>query len=266
MRADLLLLEKGLAPSRSAAARLIERGAVRWRQATKPWQTPRKAGEDLPPGCELQVTDDAELRWASRAGLKLEGALSALNLAVQDLTVLDVGQSTGGFTDVLLAQGARHVVGVDVGHGQLVPRLRADPRVAVYEGINARSLQPEHIASHLPPNGFDLIVGDLSFISQTLVWPALLPLMGSNAHLLMLVKPPFELQAQHIGKGGLVKPGAPVHEIEPRLRGVAQSLGLQVLAWLPSPILGGDGNAEYFILMQPEAAHPSRAVRAEVST
>ncbi len=266
MRADLLLLEKGLAPSRSAAARLIERGAVRWRHAARPWQTPRKAGEELPPNCELQVTDDAELRWASRAGLKLEGALSALKITLQGLTVLDVGQSTGGFTDVLLGRGAHRVVGVDVGHGQLLPRLRDDPRVAVYEGVNARSLLPEHLAAHLPAAGFDLIVGDLSFISQTLVWPALVPLMASQARLLMLVKPPFELQAQHIGKGGLVKPDAPVHEIEPRLRGAAHALGLQVLAWLPSPILGGDGNAEHFILMQRAAAHPSGSRRTEVST
>lgn len=251
MRADLLLLEKGLAPSRSAAARLIERGAVRWRQALQPWQTTRKAGEDLPLGCELELTDDAELRWASRAGLKLQAALLALELPVQGMTVLDVGQSTGGFTDVLLAQGAHRVVGVDVGHGRLLPRLRSDPRVVVYEGLNARHLQAQQLGPHLPAGGFDLIVGDLSFISQTLVWPALVPLLSRNGRLLMLVKPPFELQPQHIGKGGIVKADAPVHEIEPRLRGQAQALGLRVLAWLDSPIPGGDGNTEHFICLQP---------------
>jgi len=264
MRADLLLLEKGLAPSRSAAARLIERGAVRWRQASRAWQTPRKAGEDLPAGCELQVTDDAELRWASRAGLKLEGALAALQMDVQGVTALDVGQSTGGFTDVLLAQGALRVVGVDVGHGQLLPRLRADPRVVAFEGVNAKSLRAAQLGDHLPPHGFDLIVGDVSFISQTLVWPALVPLMAPNSHLIMLVKPPFEMQAKHIGKGGLVKAGAPVHEVELRLRGVANTLGLTVSAWLPSAITGGDGNAEYFIVLQAAAANTSRTNRTKI--
>ncbi|MFM8928755.1 MAG: TlyA family RNA methyltransferase [Betaproteobacteria bacterium] len=254
MRADLLLLEKGLAPSRSAAARLIERGAVRWRQALQPWQTTRKAGEDLPAGCELELTDDAELRWASRAGLKLEGALDALGLSPEGTTALDVGQSTGGFTDVLLARGAIRVVGVDVGHGQLSPRLRQDPRVAAHEGLNARELTKASLGADLPHKGFDLIVGDLSFISQTLVWPALVPLLAPQGHLLMLVKPQFELQPQHIGKGGLVKPDAPVDEIEHRLRTMAQSLSLQVQAWIHSPITGGDGNREHFILMRHASA------------
>ena len=254
MRADLLLVDQGLAPSRSAAARLIERGAVRWRSANRPWQTPRKAGEELPAGCELQLTDAAELRWASRAGLKLEGALDALGLEVQGAMALDVGQSTGGFTDVLLARGACRVVGVDVGHGQLLPRLREDSRVSAHEGLNARELSRALLAADCPESGFDLIVGDLSFISQTLVWPALAALLAAQGNILMLVKPQFELQPQHIGKGGLVKANAPVHEIEPRLRSSARSLGLKVEAWLPSPITGGDGNAEHFILMRHAAA------------
>lgn len=260
MRADLLLMEMGLAPSRSAAARLIERGSVRWRPPQTPfglrsggdqgWQSPRKAGDDLPAGCELQITDNAELRWASRAGLKLEGALDALSLSAANVTALDVGQSTGGFTDVLLARGAVRVVGVDVGHGQLSERLRQDPRVTALEGLNARGLTPQSLGSDLPPEGFELIVGDLSFISQTLVWPALVPLLAQQGNLLMLVKPQFELQPQHIGKGGLVKPDAPVEDIEHRLRAVAQSLSLEVQAWINSPITGGDGNREYFILMR----------------
>lgn len=250
MRADLLLLEKGLAPSRSAAARLIDRGAVRWRTPSLDWQTPRKAGDDLPPGCELQLIDGAEVRWASRAGLKLEGVLDALGLTVQGLTALDVGQSTGGFTDVLLARGARRVVGVDVGHGQLVTRLRQDPRVAVYEGVNARALARTELGADCPKAGFDLIVGDLSFISQTLVWPALVPLLAPQGLMLMLVKPQFELQPEHIGKGGLVKANAPVEDIQPRMRATARSLSLQVTAWLESPITGGDGNTEHFIALR----------------
>ena len=139
MRADLLLVQQGLAPSRSAAQRLIERGAVRW-LGPKGWTVPKKAGEDLPGGCAFELTDDAELRWASRGGLKLEGALRDAGLDLTGVTALDVGQSTGGFTDVLLAAGAARVVGVDVGHGQLHPRLAADPRVRALEGVNAREL------------------------------------------------------------------------------------------------------------------------------
>lgn len=268
MRADQLLVEQGLAPTRSAAQRLIEGGAVRWRapgSGDAGWRAPRKAGETLPLGSEIEVTDRAELRWASRAGLKLEGALKAWSALdgladahrpqLDGITALDIGQSTGGFTDVLLHAGAARVVGVDVGRGQLVPRLRQDPRVSVHEGLNARELTREPLGTDCPSAGFELIVGDLSFISQTLVWPALVPLLHRMGNLLMLVKPQFELQPQHIGKGGLVKPTAPVHEIEPRLRALAQQLSLQVLAWMPSPITGGDGNNEHFILMR-HAATP----------
>jgi 23S rRNA (cytidine1920-2'-O)/16S rRNA (cytidine1409-2'-O)-methyltransferase len=196
------------------------------------------------------LIDAAEVRWASRAGVKLEGALDALSLNVQNMTAMDVGQSTGGFTDVLLARGARRVVGVDVGHGQLVTRLRQDPRVTVYEGVNARSLSRAELGGDCPDQGFDLIVGDLSFISQTLVWPALVPLLAPQGLLLMLVKPQFELQPEHIGKGGLVKASAPVQDIQPRMRAMAQSLNLQVTAWLQSPITGGDGNTEHFIALR----------------
>ncbi len=250
MRADLMLVERGLATTRSAAQRLIAQGAVRWRSARFPdWACPRKSGDELPEGCELQVTDDAELRWASRAGLKLEGALAALALDVSGLVALDVGQSTGGFTDVLLARGASRVVGVDVGHGQLAPRLRADPRVLALEGLNARELSRCSLGTACPSEGFDLIVGDLSFISQTLVWPALVPLLRGSGRMLMLVKPQFELQPQYIGKNGLVKNTSSHALVEERLRLAASQLHLNVLAWIDSPIAGGDGNREFFTLL-----------------
>ncbi|MEW6703364.1 MAG: TlyA family RNA methyltransferase [Pseudomonadota bacterium] len=243
MRADQLLVSQGLAPSRSAAQRLIERGAVRWR-GPKGWQVPRKAGDELPEGCEIEVTDDAELRWASRGGLKLEGALRHTGIAVEGRLCLDVGQSTGGFTDVLLARGAKHVVGVDVGHGQLVPRLRGEPRVTPIEGVNARHLD----AAQLPFARYGLVVGDLSFISLTLVLPALAPLLEGD--LLMLAKPQFELQPEHIGKGGLVKDVAAYGLVEQRLRSACAAQGLQVKDWFESPIAGGDGNTEFFVWAQ----------------
>ena len=200
MRADQLLVQRGLAPTRSAAQRLIAQGAVRWRGPAG-WAVPRKAGEELPEGCELQVTDDAELRFVSRGGLKLEGALAHCRIDVSGMSCLDVGQGTGGFTDALLHGGVKLVVGLDVGHGQLHERLRQDPRVMALEGLNARHLE----AAALPVASFDLIVGDLSFISLTLVLPALAPLLGKpRGELLLLVKPQFELQPADIGRGGIV--------------------------------------------------------------
>ncbi len=247
MRADQLLVQRGLAPSRSAAQRLIAQGAVRWR-APAGWAVPRKAGDELPEACELEIADDAELRWVSRGGLKLEGALAHTGLMVEGRHCLDVGQSTGGFTDVLLARGAASVTGIDVGHGQLHPRLRGDVRVTALEGLNARALQDVV----LPRARYDLIVGDLSFISLTLVLPALAPRLAPGGELLLLVKPQFELQPADIGKGGIVRDPAAYARVEQRLREACAACGLQVSDWFASPIAGGDGNREFFIRARPE--------------
>ncbi|RYF81082.1 MAG: TlyA family RNA methyltransferase [Comamonadaceae bacterium] len=252
MRADQLLVERGLAASRSQAVRLIA-GGLRWRaQAAQPWRTVAKNGEELPEGAELDLVDGAEARYVSRGGLKLEGALAATGVAVAGRTCLDVGQSTGGFTDCLLQQGAAHVVGVDVGHGQLHARLASDARVTAIERCNARALDASHLCEALPfangaPVGFDLIVGDLSFISLTLVLPALAPLLQPQGDLLMLVKPQFELQPGQVGKGGIVRDVSLYAHIETRVRDAAVACGLLVQHWLPSPITGGDGNREFFI-------------------
>ena len=242
MRADQLLVQRGLAPSRSAAQRLIAQGAVRWRGPAG-WAAPRKAGDELPEGCELQVADDAELRWVSRGGLKLEGALAHCALDVSGKTCLDVGQSTGGFTEVLLARGAAKVVGIDVGHGQLHAKLRGDPRVTALEGVNARHLD----AAALPLSSFELIVGDLSFISLTLVLPALAPLLAEGGELLMLAKPQFELQPADIGRGGIVRDAAAYTRVEQRIRAACAECALDVVDWFASPIRGGDGNNEFFV-------------------
>ena len=246
MRADQLLVQQGLAPTRSAAQRLIAQGAVRW-LGPKGWSVPRKAGDELPEGCEIALTDDAELRWASRGGLKLEGALKEAGLNLAGQTALDVGQSTGGFTEVLLAAGCLRGVGVDVGHGQLHPRLAGHTQVVAFEGLNARELTPASLGLYWPEGGFGFITGDLSFISLSLVLPALSALLAQGGTLLMLVKPQFELQRADIGKGGLVKDPAAFARVEARIREACEACGLTVQAWRPSPITGGQGNQEFFV-------------------
>lgn len=238
MRADQRLLQLGLAPTRSAAQRLIAAHAVRW-LGPRGWVGLRKAGEDLPVDAQLQVTDDAETRWVSRGGLKLDAALSVTGLAVAGRRCLDVGQGSGGFTEVLLARGAAEVLGVDVGHGQIHHRLRTDPRVRVFEGLNARELDASTLGR------FDVVVGDVSFISMTLVLPAIASVLEGD--LLMLVKPQFELQPADIGKGGLVKDAASYPKVEQRIRAACESANLDVIDYLPSAIDGGDGNREFFV-------------------
>ncbi len=245
MRADQLVLQRGLAPTRSAAQRLIATGAVRWLSPAG-WAVPHKAGEDLPDDARLEVTDDAELRFVSRGGLKLEGALQRLGIDVAGMTCLDIGQSTGGFTDVLLQHGAKHVVGVDVGHGQLHPRLTADARVTALEGVNARHLEP----GQLPFPRFDLVVGDLSFISLALVLPALVPL--AEGALLLLVKPQFELQPVDIGPGGKVRNASAYGHVEKKLRKACAGHGLDVLDWFDSATPGSEGTREFFLHAAPQ--------------
>jgi 23S rRNA (cytidine1920-2'-O)/16S rRNA (cytidine1409-2'-O)-methyltransferase len=251
VRADQLLVERGLAASRSQAQRLIAAG-VRWR-AGADWKPVAKNGDELPASAELELLDAAEARFVSRGGLKLEGALVQTGLDVRGLRALDVGQSTGGFTDCLLQRGAAQVVGVDVGSGQLNPRLRGDPRVIAVEHCNARELTAQRLreAGAEPP--FDLIVGDLSFISQTLVWPALVPLLSAGGHGLMLVKPQFELQPEHIGKGGLVKDAASYALVRERITSALRGLGLELRDYFDSPIAGGDGNREFFVFIRKPA-------------
>jgi 23S rRNA (cytidine1920-2'-O)/16S rRNA (cytidine1409-2'-O)-methyltransferase len=202
MRADQLLVERGLAASRSQAVRLIA-GGMRWRDAG---------------------TSDA---WRS-------------------VVKNNVGQSTGGFTDCLLQRGATKVVGVDVGHGQLHAKLREDERVVAIEGVNARALSPDDLEEE-GESRFDLIVGDLSFISLTLVLPAVVEFLADDGRLLLLVKPQFELQPGQVGKGGIVRDETMYAVVEKRLRDACEALDLRVLQWFDSPIAGGDGNREFFI-------------------
>ena len=282
MRIDQLLVARGLASTRSQAQRLIADG-VQWQKvglAGEEWRTVVKNGDEVPEDAPIQLLDDSEARYVSRGGLKLEAALKKVGLSVTGLACLDVGQSTGGFTDCLLQHGAASVVGVDVGSAQLHPSLREDPRVLCIEKVNARALvatdliaayaystgaegqfnaenegddedgtgdeDEEVLASEFAPE-FDLIVADLSFISQTLVLPAVVPFLKAGGTLLTLVKPQFELQPGQVGKGGIVKDDAMYPLVEQRLRDACAALDLTVSDWFDSPIDGGDGNREFFI-------------------
>jgi 23S rRNA (cytidine1920-2'-O)/16S rRNA (cytidine1409-2'-O)-methyltransferase len=242
LRADQLLVERGLAPSRTVAQRLIEAGRVSWSGGPI-----AKVSLVLPENAELTVVDDETDRFVSRGGIKLAGALAHTKLDVRGRHCLDVGQSTGGFTDCLLQAGAASVVGVDVGHDQLHPKLRDDPRVTCIENVNARELQKSAVATRL----FDLIVADLSFISLTLVLPQLPALLAEDGDMLLLVKPQFEVGPEHVGKGGIVRDASLYPQVEAKLRQAAESAGLRVVAYFDSPITGTDGNRELFIWTQP---------------
>lgn len=264
MRIDQLLVLRGLATTRSQAQRLIADG-VEWLQG-EAWKRIAKNGDDVPENADVRLLDDSEARYVSRGGLKLEAALKQTGLSVEGLACLDIGQSTGGFTDCLLQHGARMVVGVDVGSAQLHPQLREDGRVLCVEKVNARSLSatdleaacvnytgaggqfdPEELGDEPLNLEFDVVVGDLSFISQTLVLPAVVPFLKPGGTLLTLVKPQFELQPGQVGKGGIVKDDAMYAIVEQRLREACAELELTVTAWFDSPIEGGDGNREFFI-------------------
>lgn len=251
---------RGLAPTRSAAQRLIAGGALRW-LGPKGWTVVRKTGEDLPEDSQVEVTDDAELRFVSRGGLKLDSALTHCQLDVTGMRCLDVGQGTGGFTDVLLQRGAARVVGIEVGHGQLHPRLAADERVSCFEGVNARDVAGSAFAEQHPEASFEFITGDLSFISLTLVIPTLSRYLAPGGHLLLLVKPQFELQPEHIGKGGIVKNKSSFADVETRVRSACRALPFKVHAYFQSAITGTGhgntaGNTEFFIWARPLAQTP----------
>ena len=245
LRADALLVQRGLAASRTQAQRLIGEGRV-----LVDGKAIAKPSLELPADANLTVVEDESDRYVSRGGLKLAGALAHTGLAVTGRICLDIGQSTGGFTDCLLQAGATQVVGVDVGHGQLHAKLKNDGRVSALEGINCRALSAADLGDAMPTGGFDLIVGDVSFISMTLVLPQLPALLAADGDLLLLIKPQFEVGPHHIGKGGIVRDPTLYREVEGRFLEIAKKLGLTAKAWLDSPITGGDGNREFFIWLK----------------
>jgi len=231
-RADLLLLDRGLFSSRARAQAAIAAGLVR-----ADGEIVRKASQTIEAEARLEASSAHP--WVSRGGVKLAAALEAFGLDPSGLDCLDVGASTGGFSDVLLARGANSVVAVDVGHGQFDIRLAADPRVRSLEGRDARQLQAADLFS--PPRA---IVCDVSFISQRLVLPHVLPLAASAAWLVSLIKPQFEVGPAKLSKG-VVKDEAALTEACETVRAVAEGLGWRSLGVIPSPILGGEGAREF---------------------
>jgi 23S rRNA (cytidine1920-2'-O)/16S rRNA (cytidine1409-2'-O)-methyltransferase len=244
VRLDRLLVDRGLAPNRERAQRLVMAGAVLVgdRPVTK-------AGTLVAEDVELRLRQSAS-PYVSRGGEKLAGALDAFGLDVTGRMALDVGASTGGFTDCLLRRGARRVIAVDVGYGQLAWSLRQDPRVTVIDRTNARTLE----ASQLPEPP-DLATVDVSFISLTLVLPAIATLVVPGGIILPMVKPQFEVGREHVGKGGVVRDPILRAAAVKRVRDSAEALGLLVVAESDSILPGPKGNQEVFLhLTRPDPA------------
>lgn len=247
-RLDMLMVQQGLARSRTRAQRLIRHGRVSLVDTHRRLSRP---GEKLPEDARLAVEEDHEERYVSRAGLKLEALIEALGLDLAGKRVLDIGQSTGGFTDCALRFGACWVIGVDVGHDQLDAALRDDPRVTCLEGLNARTLSSEArlkvaLATH-DPAGLDLIVMDVSFISQTLILPEISTLLPSGGEMLSLVKPQFEVGPGGVNARGLVTDPGRYGKVEADIRACCAAFALDVRHWQQSPLLGGEGNREFLL-------------------
>lgn len=245
IRLDQLLVSQGLASSRTRAQRLIKNGRVFLSDGT----LLAKASEKWPTETPLRVEEDPEERYASRAGLKLEGVLQTLTMRLEGKGVLDIGQSTGGFTDCALQFGARHVVGVEVGHDQLAAPLRSDPRVTCLEGLNARHMSTSPaLLEALEKQSVDVAVMDVSFISQTLILAEIAALLPTQGQLLSLVKPQFELDPGALDKRGIVRDPRRYQEVEQKIRAACEQCGLAISHWQESPITGGDGNREFILL------------------
>jgi 23S rRNA (cytidine1920-2'-O)/16S rRNA (cytidine1409-2'-O)-methyltransferase len=249
-RLDALLVERGLAASRERARALILAG-----QVLVDGKPASKAGDNVSPDTPVAlVTPDHP--YVSRGGLKLAHALDQFQIEVIARTALDIGASTGGFTDVLLHRGAAHVVALDVGHGQLDWRLRNDRRVTVLERVNARQLTPETFGDG--PRLFEIVTIDVSFISLRLILPVVPPLLEPHADIVALVKPQFEAGRAEVGKGGIVKDPEIHRRVVDEVIAEAERLGLKCIAETPSPIEGMEGNREFLLHLrsaeEPDAA------------
>jgi len=239
-RIDKLLVERGLADSRTKAQAMVMAGVVLVDE-----QRVEKPSHQFNTNSAIRIKgdDDPTTRYVGRGGLKLEAALREFQIDVTGFVCLDVGASTGGFTDCLLQNGAKKVFAVDVGHNQIDWRLRNDPRVEVREGVNARYLTPEDF-----PQKFDLVVMDVSFISVTKVLPAIVPLLASGGSSVTLIKPQFEVGRGEVGGGGIVRDEAKRSRVVEEVNNAARLLGLEVVNLIESPITGAEGNIEFLAL------------------
>ena len=239
-RIDKLLVDRGLAPSRTKAQAMVMAGIVLVND-----QRVEKPSEQHSTQANIRIkgAEDPTTRYVGRGGLKLEGALRSFKLDVTGMKVLDVGASTGGFTDCLLQNGATKVWAVDVGHNQIDWKLRTDPRVEVREGVNARYLQPSDF-----PVTFDLVVMDVSFISVKLVLPAIVPLLKNDGRMITLIKPQFEVGRGQVGSGGIVRDEEQHRRVVAEVNALAESIGLHLVDVIDSPILGAEGNKEFLAL------------------
>ena len=236
VRLDVLVVDRGMAPSRERA-----RAMILARRVIVDGKVASKAGASVPAGARVElVTPDHP--YVGRGGIKLAHALEVFSINVTGRLALDIGASTGGFTDVLLRRGAASVVALDVGHGQLDWRLRNDPRVIVREGVNARALTGDDV-----PHQVDLVTIDVAFISLKHIFPAVLPFLRRPADVVALVKPQFEAGRDEVGKGGIVTDPA-IHDAVMRLvTAEAEAIGLHRVGMAPSPVTGAAGNREFFV-------------------
>ncbi|HEX4640290.1 MAG TPA: TlyA family RNA methyltransferase [Chthoniobacterales bacterium] len=241
-RLDVLLVDRGFFPSREQAQRAIMAGDVR-------------VGENVIDKASAKVAADARLlveeaaRYVGRGGLKLEGALRHFSISVAGLIALDIGASTGGFTDCLLQHGAKKVYAIDVGHAQLAWKIRNDPRVVVREKLNARFLTRADV-----PEPVDLCVIDVSFISLTLILPNAFESVTPNGMILALIKPQFELEARDVGRGGIVRDPALHEKAQEKIRQFVSTGGHEMIGMVPSEITGTDGNQEFFACIRKRLA------------
>jgi len=234
LRLDQLLVERGLVSSREKARALILAGQVR-----VDGQKIDKAGQAVPSEARLELIETP--RYVGRGGLKLEAALQHFHISAAGKICLDVGSSTGGFTDCLLQHGAARVYAIDVGTAQLDWKLRNDPRVVVHEQVNARYLSRREV-----PETIGLAVADVSFISITMILPAMAALLAQDAEMVILVKPQFELERQQVEKGGIIRDPVLHHQACQRVEDAVRQLGFQTEI-IPSPVLGAEGNQEFLL-------------------
>lgn len=236
MRLDVLIVERGMAESREKGQAMILAG-----QVLVNGQKVDKAGMQVPVDADIRILGE-KMPYVSRGGLKLEAALDHFPISVEGRTVLDVGASTGGFTDCLLQRGARKVYAVDVGYGQLAWKLRQDPRVVAIERTNIREM-----AADMVPEKVDVAVIDVSFISLEKVIPSVMAYLTPGSSLIALIKPQFEVGKDKVGKGGIVRDEAARKTAIDRIVTFLQDKGFEVKGVIPSPITGQDGNVEYLI-------------------